>query len=54
MKKRDKKLRIAKETLYELEAGRDMKAVLGGANADEALSCTRPPSTAGGSVEQCC
>lgn len=53
MKKRDKKLTISKETLYELEAGRDMKAVLGGAG-DAVLSCTFPPSTAGGSRLQCC
>jgi hypothetical protein len=54
MKKRDKKLRIAKETLYDLEEGKDMKAILGGVDGDEELSCTRPPSTAGGSVLRCC
>lgn len=52
MKKREKKLRISKETLYELEAGKDLKAALGG--NEELLSCTRPPSTAGGSLLQCC
>jgi hypothetical protein len=54
MKKRDKKLSIAKETLYALAAGRDLKAALGGANPD-VLSCTYPPSTAGGSsIPACC
>lgn len=52
MKKRDKKLKISKETLYELETGRDLKAVLGG--LEEELSCTMAPSTAGGSVRVCC
>jgi hypothetical protein len=55
MKKREKKLRISKETLYELETGRDLKAVLGGADAPgDELSCTMAPSTAGGSVRVCC
>jgi len=50
MKKRDKKLSIAKETLYELEAGRDLKAVQGGMT-----SCaTTRSSTATASANQCC
>ncbi len=49
MKKRDKKLSIAKETLYELEKGRDLMAVQGGMT-----SCGTSPSTAGGSVNHCC
>jgi len=54
MKKRDKKLKISRETLYELEAGKDMKAILGGADAELSPSCTIAPSTAGGSRLQCC
>jgi hypothetical protein len=54
MKKREKKLSISKETLYELQAGRDMKAVLGGAGGEELLSCTIAPSTVNGSRLQCC
>ena len=54
MKKRDKKLSISRETLYDLQAGRDMKAVLGGAGGEELLSCTAPPSTFTGSRLQCC
>ena len=52
MKKRDKKLKISKETLFELELGKDLKAVLGG--DAEVLSCTISPSTVGGSRLQCC
>jgi hypothetical protein len=52
MKKRDKKLKISRETLYELDLGKDMKAVLGGEG--EVLSCTAPPSTPAGSRFQCC
>ena len=53
MKKREKKLGLSKETLRDLDAGKDLKAVLGGAEGVE-LSCTIAPSTAGGSRLQCC
>jgi hypothetical protein len=49
MRKRDKKLSIAKETLYVLVEGKDLKAVHGG------MSCTSTQaSTAGGSQQACC
>ncbi|HTG36842.1 MAG TPA: hypothetical protein VLB76_28325 [Thermoanaerobaculia bacterium] len=52
MKKREKKLTLAKETLINLDEGKDMKAILGGGNI---ASCTVfTTSTAGGSGEVCC
>jgi hypothetical protein len=52
MKKREKKLSLAKETLHQLEEGRDMMFIQGGV---ELLSCAHTsPSTAGGSKKACC
>lgn len=52
MKKREKKLRLAKETLRELKETQELKAVDGAVGEEE--SCTLPPSTAGGSRRVCC
>ncbi len=52
MKKREKKLVLMKETLRQLEEGKDLMFVEGGG---EIMSCApNSPSTVGGTKRVCC